>query len=59
MILTGDQKTDFFTVMALIDSFAEASGGKIKAKEDSLFALTKRIHIVFSLCRWVRKCKYL
>jgi len=47
MILTGDQKTDFFTVMALIDSFAEASGGKIKAKEDSLFALTKRIHIDF------------
>lgn len=47
MILTGGQKTDFFTAMALIDSFAQTTGGKIKAREDSLFALTKRIHVDF------------
>lgn len=47
MIFSDDETTDYFEIMTLIDSFAEASGAKITVNRDKLSYIITRIHAEF------------
>lgn len=45
MIFSDSRNTDYFSIMALIDSFAQKNGADISVNEDKLFSLLKRINV--------------
>ncbi|ORU89846.1 MAG: hypothetical protein A6F71_02465 [Cycloclasticus sp. symbiont of Poecilosclerida sp. M] len=47
MIFSDNETTDYFEIMALIDSFAEANSAKISLNNDKLFYAIKRIYADF------------
>jgi hypothetical protein len=47
MIFSNNETKDYFEIMALIDSFAEANNASIAVNEDKLFYMIKRIHADF------------
>jgi hypothetical protein len=53
MIFTNEPETDFFSIMALIESFS--SEAKVTVKEDKLFSLTQRMHIEFPCIGGIEK----
>ncbi len=47
MIFSDDETTDYFKIMALIDSFVEANNAKIVVNDHKMFYMIKRIYSDF------------